>query len=110
MERIVERNNLFDFYGDLLTQHQRTIYEVAVTEDLSLSELAEEYGISRQGIHDLIKRCDMIMQDYENKLHLVARFDNMKNIVKQIENLSVLGGSDNEQMIHTLAKELMKLL
>ena len=110
MERIVERNYLFDFYGDLLTEHQRTIYGVAVTEDLSLSELAEEYGISRQGVHDLIKRCDAIMQGYEDKLHLVERFGNMKRIAKQIEDLSSEGKDDKELLIYKLVGELKELL
>ena len=56
MEKIVEQGILYDFYGELLTQHQQKIYEDAVYHDLSLSEIAEEQGISRQGVHDLIKR------------------------------------------------------
>ena len=56
MERIVEQTLLYDFYGELLNEHQRGVYEDAVFNDLSLSEIADEYGISRQGVHDLIKR------------------------------------------------------
>ena len=74
MERIVEQGLLYDFYGELLTEHQRRIYEDAVFGDLSPSEIAEEQGISRQGVHDLIRRCDRILGDYEAKLHLVAKF------------------------------------
>ena len=55
MERIVEQTLLYDFYGELLNEHQRGVYEDAVFNDLSLSEIADEYGISRQGVHDLIK-------------------------------------------------------
>ncbi len=58
MEKIVEQGLLYDFYGELLTQHQRKIYEGVVYENLSLSEIAAEAGISRQGVHDIIKRCD----------------------------------------------------
>ena len=54
MERIVEQNLLYDFYGELLNDHQKKIYEDAIYNDLSLSEIADEYGISRQGVHDLI--------------------------------------------------------
>ena len=61
MERIVERGLLYDFYGELLTEHQRRIYEDAVFNDLSPSEIAAEQGISRQGVHDLIRRCDRIL-------------------------------------------------
>ena len=52
MDKIIEKNMLYDFYGELLTEHQRSIYEEAVFGDLSLSELSESYGITRQGIHD----------------------------------------------------------
>ncbi len=60
MEKIVEQALLFDFYGELLTKHQKQIYEDVVLNDLSLSEAAENYGITRQGVHDLIKRCNRI--------------------------------------------------
>ncbi len=56
MEKIVEQGLLYDFYGELLTPHQRRIYEDAVFNDLSLSEISQEAGISRQGVHDLIKQ------------------------------------------------------
>ena len=58
MEKIVELGLLYDFYGELLTRHQQKIYEAAVFEDMSLGEIAEDAGISRQGVHDLLKRCD----------------------------------------------------
>ena len=63
MEKIVEQGLLYDFYGELLTPHQRRIYEDAVLNDMSLSEIAEEQGISRQGVHDLIRRCDKTLKD-----------------------------------------------
>ncbi|MBR4753967.1 MAG: DNA-binding protein, partial [Lachnospiraceae bacterium] len=67
MESIVENTMLYDFYGELLTPHQKTIYELYL-DDLSLSEIAEEAGTSRQAVHDLIKRCNKILSDYEDKL------------------------------------------
>ena len=72
MEKIIERNLLFDFYGDLLTDRQRSIYQDAVYEDLSLSELAESYGISRQGVHDQIKRCNKTLEEYEISSHDIS--------------------------------------
>ena len=60
---------LYDFYGELLNEHQKEIYEDVVFNDMSPSEIAREEGISRQGVHDLIKRCDKILKDYEEKLH-----------------------------------------
>lgn len=94
MERIFEQTLLYDFYGELLTVHQQNVYEDAVYNDMSLSEIAEEHGISRQGVHDLIKRCDRILQDYESKLHLVEKFMGAKEKIKEIEELTRLG--DNE--------------
>ena len=81
MEKIFEKGLLYDFYGELLTEHQRRIYEDAVYNDLSLGEIAEQEGISRQGVHDLIKRCDKILCDYEAKLHLVERFSEAKKMI-----------------------------
>ena len=88
MDKLYEQTMLFDFYGELLTEHQRRVYEDAVYNDLSLSEIAEEQGISRQGVHDLIKRCDRILQEYESKLHLVERFAKAKETVKEIQSLA----------------------
>ena len=90
MERIFEQTLLYDFYGELLTEHQQKIYEDAVYNDMSLSELASEYGISRQGVHDLIKRCDRILQGYESKLHLVEKFTGAKEKIREIEQLTQL--------------------
>lgn len=73
MEKIVRQGMLFDLYGDLLTEHQRSVYGELVNDDMSLSELAEQYGISRQGVHDLIRRCDKILEGYEAKLHLLEQ-------------------------------------
>ena len=58
MEKFVEQTFLFDFYGELLTERQRQVYTSVVFEDYSLSEVAEELGISRQGVHDMIRRCN----------------------------------------------------
>ena len=57
MEEKVEQAYLYDFYGELLNEHQSRIYEAFVFQDLSLGEIAKEEGISRQGVHDMIKRC-----------------------------------------------------
>ena len=88
MEKFVEQALLYDFYGALLTEHQRQVYEDVVLYDLSLSEIAEEQGISRQGVHDLVKRCDRILEDYEEKLHLMEKFGNTKRLAREIQSLA----------------------
>ena len=88
MEKIVAQGLLYDFYGELLTEHQRRVYEDVVFNDMSLSEIAEEQGISRQGVHDLIRRCDKILCDYESKLHLLEKFQMTKETVREIKSLA----------------------
>ena len=88
MEKIYKQVLLYDFYGELLTEHQRSVYEDAVYNDMSLSEIAEQQGISRQGVHDLIKRCDKILQGYEDKLHLVQKFTEAKDKLLKITELT----------------------
>ena len=78
MEKFVERTLLYDFYGELLTKRQQQIYESVVLEDYSLSEVAEELNMSRQGVHDMIRRCDKALEGYEEKLHLVEKFVNIR--------------------------------
>ncbi len=88
MEKIVEQTLLYDFYGELLTEHQRQIYEDVVFNDLSLSEVAEERGISRQGVHDMIRRCSRQLADYEDKLRLVEKFLRTRARAEQIDALA----------------------
>ncbi len=91
MEKIVEQGLLYDFYGELLTEHQRNIYEDAVYNDMSLAEIAEQHGISRQGVHDLIRRCDKLLAGYEEKLHLVRKFAEAKQTAARIDRLAEEG-------------------
>ncbi len=104
MEKIVEQGLLYDFYGELLTPHQRRIYEDAVLNDLSLSEIAQEAGISRQGVHDLIKRCDRTLEEYESKLHLMQRFGQIRQKLERIRQLC-----DDEE-VQRLTEEIIEEL
>ena len=88
MEKFVKQTFLYDFYGELLTVKQRRIYESVILEDYSLSEVAEELGISRQGVHDMVKRCNKILEEYESKLHLVEKFLNVRQQVQKIHKLA----------------------
>ena len=72
----------------MLNEHQRRIYEDFVFNDLSLGEIAGEEGITRQGVADMVKRCDKKLRDYENKLHLVEKFISIKNDVERIKGLA----------------------
>lgn len=94
MEKMVRQALLYDFYGELLTEHQKSVYSDIVLNDLSYSEVARNEGISRQGVYDLVKRCDKILEDYESKLSLVAKF---------------LEANDRVSRIHDLATELLSI-
>ena len=89
MEKFVEQTLLYDFYGELLTERQQKVYESVVLEDYSLSEVAEDLGISRQGVHDMIKRCNHTLEEYESRLHLVEKFLCIRKQVQKIKELAV---------------------
>lgn len=75
---------LFDFYGEVLTPRQKEFFDLYYNEDLSLAEIAENYGISRQGVRDVIVRAEAIMTDLEDKTGLMKRFVLMQQQVQAI--------------------------
>ena len=103
MEKILEQTLLYDFYGELLTEHQRQVYEDVVLNDFSLSEVAENRGISRQGVHDMIRRCNKSLEEYENKLHLVEKFLTIKENVNRIRQLT---GNPEDQPVSELMEQI----
>ena len=106
MEKILEQTLLYDFYGDLLTEHQRQVYEDVVLNDFSLSEVAENRGISRQGVHDMIRRCNKSLEEYENKLHLVEKFLTIKENVNRIRQLT---GNPEDQPVSELMEQIERI-
>ena len=75
---------LYDFYGELLTDRQKEFFDLYYNEDLSLAEIAENAGISRQGVRDVIVRAEAIMTDLEDKTGLMKRFMLMQQQVQAI--------------------------
>ncbi len=76
---------LYDFYGDILTDRQREFYDLYYNEDLSLSEIAENYGISRQGVRDVIVRAEATLTELEDKTGLIRRFHQMQEEFKALQ-------------------------
>lgn len=107
MEKFVEQTLLYDFYGELLTERQQQVYESVVLEDFSLSEVAEELGISRQGVHDMIRRCNHTLEEYEKKLHLVEKFLCIK---KQVQRISQIAEKYQDREITEISKEILEEL
>ena len=86
MESIVKQSLLYDFYGELLTEKQKQVYELHYQNDLSLTEIGEELSISRQAVRDQLKRTEKILLDYEEKLQLVSRFQAQKKAVQEMKH------------------------
>ncbi len=81
----VEMTLLFDFFGDLLTERQREFFDYYYNEDLSLGEIAENSGITRQGVRDIIVRARGTLKELEEKTGIVQRFLNMRAGILAVE-------------------------
>lgn len=73
LDKVLHITALFDFYGALLTDKQRFSMEMHYLNDLSLAEIADELGVTRQAVHDILKRAEQVLIDYEDKLKFVER-------------------------------------
>ncbi len=104
VEKIVEIGILFDFYGKLLSKSQYQIIEFYYIHDLSLGEIAEELGISRQGVYDTLKRAENKLYEYEETLGLVKKFDFTKEKIKIILKYS----NEIEKSAENLKREYTK--
>ena len=102
---------LFDFYGDLLTDKQREYYDLYYNEDLSLSEIAANVGITRQGVHDIIVRAENTLRETELKTGLIERFSEMQALLARAQCLAeaIARQADND-ITTALASQLYVLL
>ncbi len=85
MEKIIERGLLFDYYGGLLNEKNRRIYEACAIEDMSLSEISDEMGISRQAVSETLKRIDLKLERYDRELCLIEKSKRINDIASAIE-------------------------
>ncbi|NLY52467.1 MAG: putative DNA-binding protein [Firmicutes bacterium] len=90
MDQTVHMGLLFDFYGQLLTEKQRLFFSLYHQDDLSLGEIAEQYGVTRQAVYDIIQRSQKSLTNFEEKLGLIKRY------VRQREQLERLQGKLKE--------------
>lgn len=114
LDELVYLSMLYDFYGDLFNNHKKRVFEDYILNDLSLSEIADELNISRQGVHDIVKRCTQELKDYEDRLSLVKKFTSIKHKLGNIKEICLeiprLGDIDRIQEIETLADDILKEL
>ncbi len=103
MDNTIMRTMLFDFYGDLLTEKQREYYDLHFNSDLSLQEIAEQSGVSRQAVWDIIRRAEQSLMEIEDKTGLVGRAVRRRRSVEELEEL-VKRLPDSEQRAEMLDK------
>ena len=108
-DKTLEMTMLLDFFGELLTEKQREYFDLYYNEDLSLSEIAGNVGITRQGVRDSIKRAEATLLDMEDKLGLAKRFreiqrglDTIISEAHAIEDDSIRGATIREITQHTM--------
>ncbi len=101
MDEKLQQAYLYDFYGELLNDHQRRIYEDFYFNDLSLGEIAAQEEISRQAVADMVRRTGRKLAGYEEKLHLVEKFLKVKESAQEILNLVNHEASTREEMTGT---------
>lgn len=110
MEEALFRTMLFDFYGELLTEKQRQYFDLHYNNDLSLNEIAQSEGISRQGVWDIIRRAEESLRRFEEKTGLVARFAAQRELLSRAdERISQLLPL-TEGRAHALAAETGEII
>ncbi|WP_282706326.1 putative DNA-binding protein [Fuchsiella alkaliacetigena] len=111
LERTVKIGLLFDFYGELLTDKQQQMIKLYFYQDLSLGEIAEEYGISRQAVYDNLKRAEAALEEYESKLDLLERYQCRKEKLEKLRELiEKISHQISEQDLEALEKLTSELL
>ena len=108
------RSMLLDFYGELLTDKQRECFDLHYNEDLSLSEIAEQLGISRQGVWDNIRRAESAMEEIEEKTGLLRRFEEnraeLEKLLRKIETLREMSGEEAGRLADECASQVRMLI
>ena len=90
MKKTEEMNEYLDWYRELLTEKQQDICDLYFKEDFSLSEISENYDISRAAVLDTIKRSKKLLEDYEKKLHLIEKYHARRKIYDKIKELNII--------------------
>jgi len=109
LAKLLRIGQLYDFYGALLTDKQRKCLEMHYLNDLSLAEIADEFQVSRQAVHDILRRVEQLLEDYEAKLGLVERYrQDQETIRKAYELLNSIPHDFHRLRDYGLALDLLK--
>lgn len=109
MDKNIEISLLFDFYGQLLSQKQHRAVSLYYNDDLSLSEVAEDMGITRQGVRDLVKRSEAELYEYEQKLGLYKRFEGVTEYAKRIRRLAESISDAENDTVRKVSRDIISL-
>lgn len=101
MAKNLEISLLLDFYGEMLTEKQREVVEYYYNEDLSLAEIAQHSGITRQGVRDSIKRAECQLTECEEKLGLMERFHQIQQGLAEIIRNATEIQEENQRLAHS---------
>lgn len=105
---------LFDFYGEVLTPRQKEFYDLYYNHDLSLSEIAQNANITRQGVRDVIVRGEHILLELEEKTGIIARFHTMRSQFDELEQiagrLSTLAQRHDDKNLEQIARDISTLV
>lgn len=107
----VELSLLYDFYGALLKESQQRMFEASILEDYGYAEIAQEEGISRQGVYDAIRRATRQLREYEEKLGLVSRFEKQREqterLRRELDNMGLSREDENWKRVFAILEEII---
>ena len=104
LKEIVELSRLYDIYGDMLSDHNRVIFEDYVLNNYSLGEIAEEVDISRQGVRDIVVRCSKKLRDYEESLGFMKKIDNTESFLEELKSMLACDHIESDKALYLIKK------
>lgn len=104
----LEMTLLLDYYGDLLTERQKQCFDMRYNQDLSLSEIAQELQVSRQGVHDNLSRAEAVLRNMEEKTGCVHRSLQCRQAVRRIMEAAAQLADHSEERVAALARQIME--
>ncbi len=104
LEKTTRMNFLYDFYQSLLTDKQRSYMHLYYLDDHSLGEIAGEYEISRQAVYDNIRRTEAMLEEYENKLRLLEKFQQRQVVMDKLQQVILAESVNTEEAFELIAQ------
>ncbi|SFM26726.1 putative DNA-binding protein [Salibacterium qingdaonense] len=102
LEKTVRMNALFDFYQPLLTAKQQKYLELYYLDDYSLGEISERYDVSRQAVYDNIKRTEVMLEEYEEKLGLYRKYKRRMSFYRELRQYAGSHASPSQEMLDAI--------